>query len=99
MTVDVRRGTARDRERLLRAFALAGAAALIAALADAALGTVTRTLAPFYGTSLQFLVAVLAVTVPYGELLERRSKHLRRVPAEERLGVAPRDAAWAQRTA
>jgi hypothetical protein len=99
MTVDVRRGTARDLERLLRAFALAGAAALIAALVVAALGTVTRTLAPFYGTTLRFLVAVLVVTGPYAELLERRSKHLRRVPAEERLGFAPRDAAWTQHTA
>jgi len=89
MTVDVRRGTAHDLERLLRALALAGAATLISALVVTGLGTLTRTLAPFYGTTLRFLIAVLVVTAPYAELLERRSKRLRRVPAEVRLGFAP----------
>ena len=99
MTVDVRRGTARDLEGLLRAFALAGAATLLAALAVTGLGTATQTLAPVYGTTLRFLIAVLVVTAPYAELLERRSKRLRDVPAEERLGFAPRDPTWPQRTA
>ena len=89
MTEDVRRGTAHDLERILSTLALTGAAALIGALVVAGLGTVTRTLAPFYGTTLRFLVAVLVVTLPYAELLERRSKQLRHVPAEECLGFAP----------
>jgi len=89
MSVDVRRGTAHDLEGLLRALALAGAATLISALVVTGLGTLTRTLAPFYGTTLRFLIAVLVVTAPYAELLERRSKRLRRVPIEERLGFAP----------
>ena len=99
MTVNVRRGTARDLEGLLRSLALAGAATLLAALAVAGLGTLTQTLAPVYGTTLRFLIAVLVVTAPYAELLERRSTQRRRTSADERLGFVPLDPTWPQRTA
>jgi len=99
MTKDVRRGTANDLEGLLRFLALAGAATLISAVTVLGLGTATRTLVPDYGTSLRFLLAVLVVTAPYAELLERRSTHRRRIPADERLGFAPNDHPWPKRAA
>jgi len=89
MIATVTRGTTHDLEGLLRALAVAGATALIAALAVVALGTATRTLAPVYGASLRFLVAVLIVTAPYADLLERRARRLRRIPLDQRLGFAP----------
>jgi hypothetical protein len=98
MPDDVRRGTTQDLEGLLRTLALAGAATLIGALLVAALGTLTHTLAPGYGSTLRFLVAVLVVTAPYADLLERRTKRLRRIPIEKRLGFAPRDTTWPQRS-
>lgn len=95
----MRRGTARDLEHLLRSLAFAGAATLIAAVLVAGLGTATRALVPVYGTTLRFLVAVLVVTAPYAELLERRSSQRRRIPAGERLGFGPFDHPWPKRAA
>jgi cytochrome c biogenesis protein CcdA len=89
MTCDVRRSSSTDLERMLRALALAGGTTLILALAIAGFGALTHTLAPYYGTTLRFLVAVLIVTAPYAELIERRSWYLRRMPTEERLGFVP----------
>jgi hypothetical protein len=95
----VRRGTARDLDRLLRSLAIAGAATLIAALVVGGLGAATRALAPVYGTTLRFLLAVLIVTAPYAELLERRSSARRRIPADERLGFGSPDHLWPKRAA
>ena len=80
-------------EDILRWFAVAGAVALVGTLGTAFLGLATRTLAPFYGSTLRFLYAVLVVTAPYAELLEVRERRVRRMPIEERLGLTVRSAA------
>ncbi len=77
-------------EDVLRWFAIAGATALVGSLGLTAIGLITRTLAPFYGSTLRFLLAVLLVTAPYAELLELRERRWRRIPIEERLGLAAR---------
>ena len=82
----MKRGTVHDLEDLLRALAIAGAAALLAAVGIEVLGTTTRALAPVYGTTLRFLVAVLIVTAPYAELVERRRQRRRALSTAERLG-------------
>lgn len=74
-------------EDILRWFAIAGAVAFVGSLGFTLVGLATRTLAPFYGTTLRFLVAVLLVSAPYAELLELRERRWRRLPLEERLGL------------
>lgn len=82
-------------EDVLRWFAIAGAATLIGSLGLTVVGLATRTLAPFYGSTLRFLFAVLLVTAPYAELLEIRERRWRRLPLEERLGLSAHDTAAA----
>ncbi|HEY7660905.1 MAG TPA: hypothetical protein VIC58_09945 [Actinomycetota bacterium] len=77
-----------DFERVLRACAIGGSIALLAAVAVTAIGALTRTLVPIYGTTLKFLVATLVVTAPYAELIETRARRIRRIPIDERLGFA-----------
>jgi hypothetical protein len=79
-------------EDLLRALAIAGAAAFLGVAALALLGIATNLLEPFYGTTLRFLIAVLLVTAPYAELLEVRKRRLRQLPTAERLGFVARNA-------
>ena len=76
-------------EDVLRWMAIAGATALLGAVALTGLGFVTKTLAPYFGSTLRFLFAVLLVTAPYAELLEIRERRLRQMPIEERLGFQP----------
>jgi hypothetical protein len=77
-------------EDVLRWFATAGCVTIAVASAIAGLGLATRTLAPSPGASLvRFLFALLLVTAPYAELLERRERRLRRLRPEERLGFVP----------
>ena len=85
----MKRGTASDLERILRIVALSGASTFLGSLAVAVVGTMTGALTPFYGNTLRFLVAVLVLTAPYAELTERRSRRMRRLPTDERLGFAP----------
>jgi hypothetical protein len=77
-------------EDVLRALAVAGAAAFVGALAVALLGLATNLLEPFYGSTLRFLVGVLLVTAPYAELLEVRKHRLRQLSTAERLGFVVR---------
>ena len=79
-------------EDVLRWFAVAGAVSVLGAAAVSLLGLVTGTLAPFFGSTLRFLVATLLVTAPYAELLELRQRRFRRMTAEERLGFTVRGA-------
>jgi hypothetical protein len=79
-------------EDVLRALAMAGGAAFLAALTVATFGLATNVLEPFYGTTLRFLAAVLLVTAPYAELLEVRKHRLRRLSTAERLGFVARNA-------
>jgi hypothetical protein len=77
-------------EDILRWFALSGAVALVGSCLVAAFGFATGVLVPEYsGTLLRFLIAVLVVTAPYAELIERREQRLRRMSLEERLGFVP----------
>jgi hypothetical protein len=77
-------------EDILRWFAIAGTVALLAVFAVAGFGFATRTLVPVYTSAvIKFLFAVLLVTAPYAELLERREQRLRRMSLEERLGFVP----------
>jgi hypothetical protein len=78
-----------DLESLLRAFALAGAIALLGCIGVQVVGMATRALAPVYGTSLRFLLAVLTVSAPYAELIETRARRTRAIPKEEWLGFSP----------
>jgi hypothetical protein len=79
-------------EDVLRWFAIAGAVAFVGSIGVALLGYATRTLAPFYGSTLRFLFAVLLLTAPYAELVEIRERRWRRLSLEERLGLASHDA-------
>ncbi|MCI0636801.1 MAG: hypothetical protein L0206_23230 [Actinobacteria bacterium] len=54
-------------------------------------GLTTHLLAPYYGTTLRFLVAALLVTAPYAELLESRDRRIRHIPVDERQGFRPRN--------
>jgi hypothetical protein len=83
-------------EDVLRWFAIGGAAAFVGSIGLLLLGYATRTLAPFYGSTLRFLFAVLLLTAPYAELLELRERRWRRLPIEERLGLAAHEAAPAR---
>ncbi len=79
-------------EDVLRALAVAGAAAFLVALGLALFGLATNVLEPFYGTTLRFLIAVLLVTAPYAELIEIRKHRLRQLSTAERLGFVARNA-------
>jgi hypothetical protein len=79
-------------EDVLRWMALAGAGTLVGAVLATTLGLATKTLAPYDGSTLPFLFAVLVVTAPYAELLEVRARRLRRMSVDERLGFVPHDA-------
>ena len=80
-------------EDVLRWFAIAGGVTLLVAFAIAGLGLATRMLAPVHGSSLlRFLFALLLVTAPYAELMERREHRLRRMRPEERFGFVPHGA-------
>jgi len=81
-----------DFEGILHAFAVAGEIALLTVATITVVGIETRLLAPYYGTSLRFLVAVLVVMAPYAELTESRARRVRHVPIDERLGFRPRNA-------
>lgn len=81
-----------DFEGILHAFAVAGEIALLIAATIAVVGMGTHLLAPYYGTSLRFLVAVLVVMAPYAELTESRARRVRHIPIDERLGFRPRNA-------
>lgn len=82
-------------EDILRWFAIAGAVAFVGSVGFMLVGLATRTLAPFYGSTLRFLFAVLLLTAPYAELLELRERRWRRLPLEERLGLSMHGAASA----
>ena len=81
-----------DFEGILHAFAVAGEIALLTAATITVVGIGTHLLAPYYGTSLRFLIAVLVVMAPYAELTESRARRVRHVPIDERLGFRPRNA-------
>ncbi len=76
-------------EDVLHWFAVAGEVAFAAVIVVTIFGVATNMLAPFYGSTLRFLFAVLLVTAPYAELLEIRAHRLRRMSPEERLGFVP----------
>jgi hypothetical protein len=77
-------------EDVLRWFAIAGGVTLVVVFAVAGLGLATRMLAPVQASSLlRFLFALLLVTAPYAELIERREQRLRHMTPEERLGFVP----------
>jgi hypothetical protein len=80
-------------EDVLRWFAIAGGVTFLCAFAIAGLGFATRMLVPVYTSSLvRFLFALLLVTAPYADLLERRERRLRDMSTEERLGFVPHGA-------
>jgi hypothetical protein len=80
-------------EDVLRWFAIAGGVTFLVAFAIAGLGFATQTLVPVYSSSLvRFLFALLLVTAPYAEFLERRERRLREMSTEERLGFVPQGA-------
>jgi hypothetical protein len=77
-------------EDVLRWFAIAGGVTFVIAFAIAGLGLATDLLVPVYTSSLvRFLFALLLVTAPYAEFLERRARRLRDMSPEERLGFVP----------
>jgi hypothetical protein len=77
-------------EDVLRWFAVAGGVTFLLTFAIAGLGFATQMLVPVYTSSLvRFLFALLLVTAPYAELLERRERRLREMSTEERLGFVP----------
>jgi hypothetical protein len=80
-----------DFEGILHAFAVAGEIALLTVAVVGVFGLTTHLLAPYYGTTLRFLVAVLLVTAPYAELMESRARRIRHIPVDERLGFRPRN--------
>jgi hypothetical protein len=80
-------------EDVLRWFAIAGGVTFAFAFAIAGLGLATKVLAPVYTSSfVRFLFALLLVTAPYAEFLERRERRLRDMSPEERLGFVPHGA-------
>ncbi len=81
-----------DFEGILHAFAVGGEIALFAAATVAIVGLGTHLLAPYYGTTLRFLVSVLVVMAPYAELTESRARRVRHLPIDERLGFRARNA-------
>lgn len=78
-----------DFEGMLRAFALAGEIALLTSLGIVVWGALTHALAPFFGTTLRFMVALLVLMAPYADLIERRARRYRGLSTEERMGFVP----------